>query len=70
MKLTNNNNGSASSGSGIGVLGLMGVMFIGLKLTGYINWPWVWVLAPFWGAFLLAIVFLAIAAILIAVIDK
>lgn len=30
------------------VLGLMGVMFIGLKLTGYITWPWVWVLAPFW----------------------
>jgi fatty acid desaturase len=34
--------------SGIGVFGLMGVMFIGLKLTGYVTWPWLWVLAPFW----------------------
>lgn len=34
--------------NGIGVFGLMGVMFVGLKLTGYVTWPWVWVLAPFW----------------------
>ena len=24
------------------------MLFVGLKLTGFINWPWVWVLAPFW----------------------
>lgn len=28
--------------------GILGVLFIGLKLTGYIDWSWVWVLAPFW----------------------
>lgn len=33
---------------GIGVLGLLGVLFVGLKLTGYIAWSWWWVLAPFW----------------------
>lgn len=27
---------------------LLGLLFIGLKLTGYIAWSWVWVLAPFW----------------------
>jgi hypothetical protein len=27
---------------------LLGVLFIGLKLTGYINWPWLWVLSPIW----------------------
>ena len=27
---------------------LLTVLFIGLKLTGYIHWSWVWVLAPFW----------------------
>lgn len=27
---------------------LLGVLFIGLKLTNYIDWSWVWVLSPFW----------------------
>lgn len=27
---------------------LLGVLFIGLKLTGFIQWSWLWVLAPFW----------------------
>jgi hypothetical protein len=25
---------------------LLAVLFIGLKLTGYIAWPWLWVLSP------------------------
>lgn len=38
-------------------LGLLGVLFVGLKLTGIINWSWWWVTAPFWGglALLLAV---------------
>ena len=28
---------------------LFGVMFVGLKLAGVIDWSWVWVTAPFWG---------------------
>lgn len=40
---------SSSSSSGIGVIGLLGVLFVGLKLTHYIDWSWWWVLAPFWG---------------------
>ena len=27
---------------------LLTVAFIVLKLTGVIDWDWVWVLAPFW----------------------
>lgn len=27
---------------------LLAVLFIGLKLTGYIEWDWKWVLAPIW----------------------
>lgn len=27
---------------------LLGVLFIGLKLTGHVNWPWIWVLSPLW----------------------
>jgi hypothetical protein len=31
------------------ILGLLGLLFIGLKLTGYIDWSWVYVTMPFWG---------------------
>lgn len=27
---------------------LPGLVFITLKLTGFIDWSWWWVLAPFW----------------------
>ena len=45
-----------SSDSGIGVLGLLGVVFVTLKLTGIISWSWWWVTAPFWGGFAILIV--------------
>lgn len=50
-----------SSNTGSGFAGLLGLLFIGLKLTGYIDWPWIWVLAPIWGGFLLAAVIVVIA---------
>jgi len=40
--------GKSSSG-GIGVLGLLGVVFVTLKLCKVIDWSWWLVLAPFWG---------------------
>ena len=54
----------SSSGSGIGVLGLMGVLFVGLKLAGVIDWSWWWVTAPFWGGFAL---FLALFLVVLLV---
>lgn len=27
---------------------LLTILFIGLKLTNYINWSWWWVLSPLW----------------------
>ena len=43
------------------ILGFLGLIFITLKLTGYINWSWLWVLSPFW-------IPLAIAAIIFIVV--
>ena len=40
-----------------GTASLLGVLFIGLKLTGYISWPWLWVLSPFWIPLCIAILF-------------
>lgn len=55
---------TASSG-GIGVLGLLGVAFVVLKLTGYITWSWWYVTLPFWGGFALVIIaFLVIFGVL------
>lgn len=39
---------SSSSSGGIGFVGLLTILFIGLKLTGYIDWSWWWVLSPLW----------------------
>ena len=36
------------SGGGIGLCGLLTVLFVGLKLTGNVDWSWLWVLAPLW----------------------
>lgn len=40
-------NSNASSG-GIGFCGLLAIVFIVLKLTNFIDWSWLWVLAPLW----------------------
>ena len=33
----------------MGFLGLLTLLFVGLKLAGVIGWSWWWVLAPLWG---------------------
>jgi len=46
---------SESSSNGIGAMGLLGCIFVVLKLTGVIAWSWWWVTAPFWGGSVLVI---------------
>jgi len=46
--------------NGIGFIGLLTILFIGLKLTNYINWSWWWVLAPLWAPLALVAGLLAI----------
>ena len=48
----------------IGFLGMLTLIFITLKLTNYIAWSWVWVLAPIWGGFLLGLVMFVIIAVI------
>ncbi len=43
---------------GLGFVEALGLLFIGLKLTGVINWPWLWVLAPLWGQLVVFATFL------------
>jgi len=54
-----------SSSSGMGILSVVGVVFITLKLVGVINWSWWWVTAPFWGGFVLVGTIFIIGIVLI-----
>lgn len=47
---------SSSSSGGIGFVGALALLFIALKLLGFIDWSWWWVLAPIWGSFALVLV--------------
>ena len=56
---------TSSSSTGPGLATLLTVLFVGLKLTGYIEWSWWWVLSPLWisgGLALVLIVGLLIVA--------
>lgn len=46
------------------IFGLLGVLFIGLKLTGHIDWSWLWVTSPFWIGLVIWVVVVFIAAII------
>ncbi len=46
---------------------LLVLLFIGLKLTGHIDWSWVWVLSPFW---IRAAFRLSMAALVITMMKK
>lgn len=43
-----NNNKTTGASVGIGFTGLLTIAFIVLKLTGVINWSWVWIFSPIW----------------------
>jgi membrane protein YdbS with pleckstrin-like domain len=45
VKMSSSN---SSPSSGIGFTGLLTIVFITLKLIGYITWSWWWVLSPIW----------------------
>lgn len=51
---------SNSSSSGIGLFGLMFIVFLTLKLCGVIDWSWWWVTAPLWGSVAFVVVVLIV----------
>jgi hypothetical protein len=53
-------NESKSSG-GISFLGMLTILFIGLKLTGYVDWSWTWVLSPLWIGFTIGVTLIVVA---------
>lgn len=53
--------------TGISTLGLLGVAFVVLKLTGYIDWSWIWVTLPFWISIPIFIVIFIVAVIIASI---
>ena len=51
---------------GVSFLGLLTLLFIGLKLTGYITWSWIWVLAPLWVPISITLLLLSAVILLVA----
>lgn len=66
--MSNTKNGKG----GVGFLTLLGLLFIGLKLAGFIDWPWWLVLLPIWAqaALILACVLIVGAVEIYREIDK
>ena len=56
--MENKNNG------GIGLCGLLTIVFIVLKLCKVISWSWLWVFSPIWFPLALAITFVIVAMII------
>lgn len=44
------------------LLGILGIVFVTLKLCGVINWSWWWVLLPFYGPFAIALGILVVCS--------
>lgn len=53
-----------SGSSGIGICGVLTIVFVVLKLVGVINWSWLLVLCPLWIEILLSIILLVAIAIM------
>lgn len=51
-----------------GILGILGVAFIVLKLTGVINWSWWWITAPFWGPVVLIIGIIVLVLLIMGIV--
>ena len=51
-------------------VGTLTVLFVVLKVLGYINWSWVWVFAPLWIDLILVIVMTMIMLIAYTIVTK
>lgn len=60
---------SSSSSSGIGFAGMLAILFIGLKLTDYVDWSWWWVLSPLWIAGGIVVVVLIVIFVIYLLLD-
>lgn len=59
-----------SKSGGIGLAGILFIVFLTMKLTGYVTWSWWWVTAPLWISLGLALVLIGFAAVIALIVHK
>ena len=59
----------SNTNGGIGFTGLLTILFIGLKLSGKIDWSWWWVLSPIWIILIIGIIIIIMMIIVAAIND-
>ena len=52
---------------GLGFCSLLTVLFIGLKLSSFIEWSWLWILSPLWLPWVVILGGVAFVAAIIAI---
>ena len=58
----------SNTSGGIGFMGALAIAFIVLKLTEVIDWAWIWVLVPIWGALAIGIAVFIIYVVVVLLI--
>lgn len=53
--------------STIGICDVLTIVFVVLKLTGNIDWSWIWVLSPLWIPLALVLVFIGLAGLAVGI---
>lgn len=61
--MSNENN---STSGGVSAASLLGILFVALKLTGFIDWSWWYVTMPFWAPLCIILVIVLIVAVVAA----
>jgi hypothetical protein len=59
--MTNNNNG------GIGLTGILTILFVVCKIAGYIDWSWWWVVSPLWISVCILAVLIFVGGIILGI---
>lgn len=52
--------GCLGGAGGLSLPTVLGIVFIVLKVTGKVDWSWLWVLSPFWIGYAMLFVFCAL----------
>lgn len=56
--------------SGVGFFSMLGVLFVGLKLTGYIDWSWWLVLLPIYGPIIVVLTLIFLILLVLNIITN
>jgi hypothetical protein len=52
----------SKSNDGLGFFGALFLVFLALKLTGYVTWSWWWIAAPLWAPFIVLVLVISLIA--------